>query len=344
MKDVKHVGRVAGSRSSDQASDCLEVVRNCLFCGSDECQIEVEEVEDIYFRADPGMFSFQRCNDCNSLWLETQPSGQRLLDAYTKYYTRGATSKATKGNPIKSGLRDAYLSSKFGGSSATLSNTASAVMKVFGRDHLGLEHHYRFAPRAPARILDYGCGNGDYLRRLYPFGYDLTGVEYDPHLIQDLASRNINVADIRTIDYQGWAQSFDHISISHVIEHVPDPLIVLQRLYDWLRPGKTLFIEVPNADATGLKLFGRCWRGLEAPRHFALPSRNGLVNALCKIGFSRPQQYISRTVRQSIWDLSFDKCPAEDKSQLKSAMIAAPAETEENTEFLTFVARKPFTQ
>ncbi len=343
MRDHKHVGQLAGSLSSELKDDCLEVVRACLFCSSDRSKIEVNDVEDIYFLADPGKFCFRRCNDCSSLWLESRPSGQRLLDAYTKYYTHSSSSEAAKPNQLKSTLRDAYLKSKFGGSPEIFSKAASSVLSVFGRDHLGLDHHFRFAPKAPAQVLDYGCGNGDYLRRLHPHGYDLTGVEYDPHLIQDLASRNISVADIRTIDDRDWAQSFDHISISHVIEHVPDPLIVLQRLYDWLRPGKTLFIEVPNADATGLEIFGRYWRGLEAPRHFALPSRRGLVNALFEAGFLEVKQYISRTARRGIWDLSLDKCPAEDTSQLKSAMIAAPPETEDNTEFLTFVARRPFT-
>ena len=89
-----------------------------------------------------------------------------------------------------------------------------------------------------------------------------------------------------TAEQQPWEGTFDHITLVHVLEHVPNPLDLLARLFAWLKPVGTLFVEPPNADATGPAILDQYWRGLEAPRHFALPTRGALTGALEHAGFA----------------------------------------------------------
>jgi 2-polyprenyl-3-methyl-5-hydroxy-6-metoxy-1,4-benzoquinol methylase len=310
-------------------------------CGASEAQLEVEGVRDFFFKADPGEFSFRRCGACASIWLHARPVGQRLVQAYGSYYTHQTDGAGPRHDGVVGVLRQAFINSRFGRSSGFLAGLGVALARLMGRDHVGLEHFYRFAPKAPAKVLDYGCGGGDYLLRLSPLGYDLHGAEYDPFLLAHLAERGIAVEDVAAIAEDRWENEFDHISLSHVLEHVPNPRELLARLFRWLRPGGSLFIEVPNANATGLALFGPVWRGLEAPRHFFLPSRAALVAAVADTGFVSLRQVVRTSNRQLLWDMSLEHVPEAQRDAITAAVMAAPPETTENAEFLTFVVKKP---
>ncbi len=318
----------------------LERVTHCLFCGSGKVGSVLSGVSDLFFKADEGTFNYVTCGDCGSLWLESRPTGERLLKAYASYYTHDAPPDDSRGI-LRSVVRALYLRSRLAQPPSGIGRLLIEVLRAVLPDNPGLDHHYRFAPEAPAKLLDYGCGSGDFLLRLAPFGHRLVGVEYDPNLLIALAGRGIQIEDVVTVDQQPWDEAFDHISLAHVIEHVPDPVALLGRLSAFLKPGGTLFIEVPNAEATGHEIFGRYWRGLEAPRHFALPTRATLIAALENAGFVIERQHIDRSARGWVWEESLSVAPAVEAVAHEAAMQAAPPETGTNAEFLTFIARKP---
>jgi 2-polyprenyl-3-methyl-5-hydroxy-6-metoxy-1,4-benzoquinol methylase len=56
---------------------------------------------------------------------------------------------------------------------------------------------------------------------------------------------------------------FDAITMSHVIEHVPDPLASLDKCRRLLRLGGYLVLSTPNVRSLGHQRFGQSWRGLE---------------------------------------------------------------------------------
>ena len=312
----------------------------CPFCGCISIAERFGDVEDFYFLADHGTFEYVRCAACESVWLTNRPYGERLMQAYRNYYTHEASASALPGASVKEALRSVYVRSRYGRGSGIPAAVISGIARLAGRDHIGTDHFFRFAPRVPARVLDYGCGSGDYLLRLLPLGYELAGVEFDAILLERLTERGIPVVDVADVDRVAWDASFDHITLSHVLEHVPDPHALLARLFRWLRPGGTLFLEVPNAKAVGLTIFGRYWRGFEAPRHFSLPSRSALDEALRRAGFGALRQYIGYSVRQRMWEASRLPSPSGDFPAIDSRMAAAEALDEANAEFLTFVATK----
>lgn len=60
---------------------------------------------------------------------------------------------------------------------------------------------------------------------------------------------------------------FDAITISHVIEHVLDPIRFLQECKRILKPNGTVVIITPDSQNLGRRIFGKYWRGWEVPRH-----------------------------------------------------------------------------
>lgn len=62
------------------------------------------------------------------------------------------------------------------------------------------------------------------------------------------------------------------VNLSHVIEHVEDPVRLLGECRRVLRPSGRIVITTPNVESWGHLLFGAAWRGLQPPRHVMLYS------------------------------------------------------------------------
>ena len=80
-------------------------------------------------------------------------------------------------------------------------------------------------------------------------------------------------------------ESFDAITLSHVIEHLHDPVASLAACHRLLKPGGMLWAATPNIDSPGRHRFGRDWLGLDPPRHLVIFTRRGLDLAVRRAGF-----------------------------------------------------------
>jgi SAM-dependent methyltransferase len=80
--------------------------------------------------------------------------------------------------------------------------------------------------------------------------------------------------------------SFDLITLTHVIEHLHDPLLVLRKARRWIAPGGRLVIWCPNIGSFESRLFGRLWFGLDVPRHLYHFTPATISRLLEQAGFS----------------------------------------------------------
>lgn len=104
-------------------------------------------------------------------------------------------------------------------------------------------------------LLDFGCGNGSFLgefHKLFP-EWRLTGLEMDDS--NKSAIESIPNATHRAGAIDSLLETYDLISMVHVLEHLVDPISFLVQLRKKLRPGGTLFIEVPNLMTSPFDIF-----------------------------------------------------------------------------------------
>jgi SAM-dependent methyltransferase len=87
-------------------------------------------------------------------------------------------------------------------------------------------------------------------------------------------------------EHQLADESFDAVYGSHCLEHVHEPLKMLQECRRILRTGASLVMVTPNADSLGLHRFGKSWLGLDAPRHLTLFTPSSLADLASHAGFS----------------------------------------------------------
>lgn len=147
----------------------------------------------------------------------------------------------------------------------------------------------RVVPWRRGRILDIGCGNGDLLTILDRAGWDVHG--YEPHATTaEAANRRLDHLGRRVVHsdagaFDAWpAQSFDVITLWHVIEHLPEPLAMLRVVHRLLRPGGLCLIQTPHVAAAEALVLRSYWHGWELPRHLWFFSHTTLQALLERAG------------------------------------------------------------
>jgi SAM-dependent methyltransferase len=85
--------------------------------------------------------------------------------------------------------------------------------------------------------------------------------------------------------------SFGAVTLWHVLEHLEDPRLALQRIHRWLVPGGALLVGVPNLDSLQARLGGSRWYHLDVPRHRVHFTSEGLDRLLVSEGFAILRTY-----------------------------------------------------
>jgi len=146
---------------------------------------------------------------------------------------------------------------------------------------------------------------------------------------------------------------YRHITLSHVIEHVHDPLKLLRQCFELLAPGGRLWLQTPNLRSLGHAVFGPAWRGLEPPRHLVLFDRATLMAALAGAGFRETEFRAHPCVTLYMWQQSRQIAATIGRSAsglrqklLASAVGVHLAELHgvlrpDESEFLTCIAVRP---
>lgn len=98
---------------------------------------------------------------------------------------------------------------------------------------------------AGKRILDFGCGDGGFLKAFQGTATYCCGVELQQDYLEALNEEGIPCFSSLDAVPQ---ESIDTVVCFHVLEHLPQPLPVLQEMMRVLRPGGTAVFEVPHAN------------------------------------------------------------------------------------------------
>ena len=105
----------------------------------------------------------------------------------------------------------------------------------------------RYAQVRGRRVLDCGCGAGDYVFALRTLGADAWGIEYAREKLAKAPAAvvgRVSVGDLHHIALRNG--SVDVALLNEVLEHVPDDRLALREVHRVLRPGGVLLIFSPN--------------------------------------------------------------------------------------------------
>lgn len=203
----------------------------------------------------PGEWWVQECRECSSWFLEQPPTAEELRRLYAPDYYAFAVRPPSR-------------------------------LRAWARRALRFDRRTREPDFAqPGRVLDFGCGAGEFLLSLRAKGWACHGVELSEIARERAGKAGLDVRAAITGPDGFAAGSFDYVRANHSLEHVLCPAQTLREMHDVLRPGGTLFLGVPTTSSENARVFGESWWHVTAPLHTFVPSTSGLLDLLQRTGF-----------------------------------------------------------
>ncbi len=117
------------------------------------------------------------------------------------------------------------------------------------------------------KILDIGCGTGEFIFFCKQNGFDVRGIE--PGEKPRSFAQTEYKLEVYEEDYLNHLtlQEFDIITLWHVLEHVHLLHERLKKIVEIMNPDGTLIIAVPNCDSWDAQYYGKYWAAYDLPRH-----------------------------------------------------------------------------
>ena len=141
-----------------------------------------------------------------------------------------------------------------------------------------------------AKILDFGCGSGLLVKYLRSRGFNAAG--YDRY------NDKFNQPDL-------LFERFDCVIAQDVVEHAPEPLVILKQLDALTKPNGLIFIGTPNAAGINLNKPEKFKHPLHQPYHRHIFSNDALKDAGCKLGWELVKYYSTPYTNMPILSLPF---------------------------------------
>jgi SAM-dependent methyltransferase len=307
----------------------VEEVQNCLFCQKEGARLYGNMRDRIFDVA--GLWGFMTCSECQFAWLNPRPRADEIHKAYTQYYTHGVVQEAPTFPSLRRMIKFAILSGTFGYGHLASSPATRVLGKAlrfvpFFREKVLSRIRYLHGSLR-GKLLDVGCGNGWFIAHMRDLGWDVLGIEPDAAAArQAREQRGVPVLVGSVEEARLPRGSFDAITLSHVIEHVPDPVETLGQCARLLKPRGKLVVTTPNFLSLGHKAFRGAWLHLDPPRHLYLFSPRAMHRALELAGLNlETRRTISRravTWSGSSWIRQNGRWPGMDVGLLPGRLRA----------------------
>ena len=248
----------------------------CALCGVDDAALLCDGY-DRMFGGDE-TFHVVRCRRCGLIYLNPRPPFDEIARYYPEKY-EPFTHAARAGSWYS---RMAYR---------------VAIAKRCRIASQGL---------ARGRLLDVGCGDGDFLLGMQERGWEVHGLDISPVAVSIARQKGLDVFQGGLLEARYPEGEFDRVTMWDVLEHLHDPGVQLARVAQLLKPGGRLVATTPNAHSLDFRLFGCTWNGLDTPRHLYIYTRSALLALLDRAGLKMVSaRCVTGGQRVSTWSMEW---------------------------------------
>jgi 2-polyprenyl-3-methyl-5-hydroxy-6-metoxy-1,4-benzoquinol methylase len=231
----------------------------CNLCGGNVTEVLFQAKDRLYGCA--GTFTYVKCRMCGLVYMNPQIPTEYLSRVYPADYSPHHVKvgrRPANHRRIRAELRKIPF--------------VSSLCAGLGRGN---------------RLLDVGCGSGAFLAKISAVTQcEVQGVD-NARAAVETAKRTYGIYVFAgTILEAPFPEGyFDAITTWSYLEHVSNPLQVLRRIHQLLRPGGRCLIGVPNIASFNARVFGNCWYHLDCPRHLYLYAPDTVSQLMQKAGF-----------------------------------------------------------
>ncbi len=223
--------------------------KNCPWCDSEKTQMHLW-VKDLFLTQEP--FEIYECLKCGLLFTEPRPD----VNSIGKYYQS-----------------EEYYSHQ--------ENKNGFIPKIYESvKRVNLRHKRKLATKGlkVGTMLEIGCGVGDFLHEMEQKGWNCTGIE--PSKEAKAIAKNRVKANILNPDELASLEdeSFDLITMWHVLEHVDNLKEEVTHLQRLLKKGGRLVLALPNYKSADAEFYREYWAAYDVPRHLNHFCRESINN------------------------------------------------------------------
>jgi 2-polyprenyl-3-methyl-5-hydroxy-6-metoxy-1,4-benzoquinol methylase len=145
---------------------------------------------------------------------------------------------------------------------------------------------HQFAGTRARRILEIGCGDGNFLETLRRAGWDVHGQEVSASTAAIVERRHGIPVTAGALEAIPSVQPFPVVAAYHVFEHIYHPAAWLRSVHRLIEPRGLLHVQVPNAASLTRRLSGGEWASLVFPQHTYFYEPSTLRALLERFGFT----------------------------------------------------------
>jgi ubiquinone/menaquinone biosynthesis C-methylase UbiE len=212
----------------------------CPLCSSEKIALHLSCNDHFISRKDFAIFN---CSDCGFLFTQDYPEETEIGQYYESgnYISHSNTSE---------------------GFSNKLYRVARVIMLRRKKRLIGKITHLN-----RGTILDIGSGTGYFASTMKRAGWQTRGIEINEK------ARSFSITNFelevdppeRITAYE--SNSFDCITLWHVLEHFHDPFRYISEIYRLLKPGGVCIVALPNSSSLDAKSYKQFWAAWDVPRH-----------------------------------------------------------------------------
>ena len=250
-------------------------------------------------------FSYFKCKKCEAEFIANPPKHDEFREVYDTVYTddEKELSSARKQNSVIFSLLRKWRKE-------LTKNKLPLYLKVllypllFTFPRTSLEC-FRFFGSRPIKVLDIGCGNGDFLNTMKNnFNVeDALGVDISPAAVELCKKNNIRAT---TLPLSSITFHPNLVTAAHLLEHIDNPREFIQQINSILEKNGFLIMSLPNTGGLGRRLFGKYWHGFSIPRHLVNYNKK-TIEELLKNTSLKIVSYRTRGIYLSSLNVIFQK-------------------------------------
>ena len=212
----------------------------CPLCSSEKTGLQYSCVDHF---ASGKNFAVFKCSQCGFLFTQDYPDENEIAEYYES---------------------DSYIShnDEAEGFSNKLYRVARSLMM-----HRKKKLIRNITRLKTGTLLDIGSGTGYFAGTMKKSGWQAKGIEINERARKfSISHFGLDVATpdkVSSVD----SNSFDCITLWHVLEHFYDPLTYISEIYRLLKPGAACIIALPNCSSFDAEHYRQFWAAWDVPRH-----------------------------------------------------------------------------